>query len=263
MFQFFRRQDAAVRWFLGGLLLLICLTMVITLIPGATTPSAASDPTVLGKAGDETVTSAEVIQNFQQISQGNRLPAGFLAIYARQILKNLQDEKVLNYEAKRLGLEVTPEEIATRLRQNPGLFPGGQFIGAERYKEIVEQKLGVPVEQFEDNIRREILRSKLRFIITDAITVGDADADAEYHRVNDKVKVDYVLLDEKQFAGEVKADETAVKDFFERTKKNFEVTERRRVRYAVLDGNRIRESVEVTPQDLTEAYERNRARFRV
>ena len=74
---------------------------------------------MLGKAGNETVTSAEVLQNYQQVSAGQRLPPGFLAIYAPQILKNLMDEKALEYEAKRLGLEVTPEEIAARLRQNP------------------------------------------------------------------------------------------------------------------------------------------------
>ena len=34
---------------------------------------------------------------------------------AYQILKNLMDEKALDYEARRVGLDVTPEEIAVSI----------------------------------------------------------------------------------------------------------------------------------------------------
>src|ERR1022692_3280475 len=232
MFQFFRRQDAAVRWFLGGLLVLICLTMVITLIPGATTSSDASDITVLGKVCGNGVSSTEVTQQFQQMSQGQKLPATFFSIYAPTILKNLLDEKMMDCEAHRIGLDVTSEEVAVRLRAIPGFFPGGQFIGAERYREIVESKVGVPVETFEENIRGEILRGKLVHLVTDAISVGDAETDAEYHRQNDKIKVDYVLLDAAKFESEVKMDEADMKAFFDRTRENFRIPERRKLKIA-------------------------------
>jgi peptidyl-prolyl cis-trans isomerase D len=264
MFQFFRRQDAAVRWFLGGLLVLICLTMVITLIPGATgTSDASTDVTVLGKVCGNSITSAEVMQQFQQMSQGQRLPAGFLSIYAPTILKNMTDEKAMNCEAHRVGLDVTSDEVATRLRAIPGLFPGGVFIGADRYREIIETKANLPVETFEENIRQEILRGKLVHLVTDAISVGDTETDAEYHRQNDKVKVDYVLLDAPKFEAEVKMDEADMKAFFDRTRENFRIPERRKLKIAVLDMNKIREATDVTPDDLHEAYERNKGRYRV
>ena len=116
MFQFFRRRDAAVRWFLGGLLMLVCLTMVITLIPGVTNPTASDEATTLGKVCGDAVSSAEVMERFQQqVKQSGRsFPPQFFAIYAPQIFKNIEDEKAAGCEANRLGLRVSGEEVATR-----------------------------------------------------------------------------------------------------------------------------------------------------
>src|SRR6266404_4364857 len=161
MFQFFRRQDAAVRYFLGGLLLLICLTMVITLIPGLGSASTSDDGgTSLGKVCGSPISSVQLVRQFQQMAQGNKLPSSFLAIYAPTILKNISDEKAIDCEARRVGLTVTDEELASRLRANPGIFPGGVFIGSDRYREIVETRLNMPVEEFENNLRSEALRGK-------------------------------------------------------------------------------------------------------
>ena len=81
--------------------------MVITLIPGVTTPSdGATDSTVLGKACGEPVSTADVQQQFEALNkqQQRPLPASFLAIYAPQILKSQLEEKVLDCEARRMGL---------------------------------------------------------------------------------------------------------------------------------------------------------------
>jgi peptidyl-prolyl cis-trans isomerase D len=267
MFQFFRRQDKLVRWFLGSLLVLICLTMLTYLVPGIN--NAASDDgassTVLGKACGEPVTSADVVQQFESLNkqQQRPLPATFLAIYAPQILKSQLEEKVLDCEAHRMGLEVTGEEIADRLRSSSGFFPGGEFIGADRYREIVEQQMGMTVETFENEIRQEILRGKIRHIVTDAIEASDREIDSEYHHQNDKVKVDYVILKADDLSKDVKLDPEREKAFFERTKPNYQVPERRQLKYAVLDMNRVREAINVTPAELQAYYDRNRDTYRV
>jgi peptidyl-prolyl cis-trans isomerase D len=267
MFQFFRRQDALVRWFLGSLLVMICLAMVITLIPGLTTASddTSSNSAVLGKACGEPVTSTDVQTQFEALNkqQQRPLPVSFLAMYAPQLFKTILEEKVLDCEARRVGLRVSPEEVADRLKSSPGFFPGGEFIGAERYREVVETRMGMTVEAFEEQIRGEILRTKMRHIVTDAIEASDREIDGEYHRQNDKVKVDYVILKADQFAGDVKVDQERMKAFFERTKENFRVPERRQLKYAVLDMNKIREGLDVSPAELQTYYERNRDTYRV
>jgi peptidyl-prolyl cis-trans isomerase D len=158
---------------------------------------------------------------------------------------------------------VTGEEIADRLRSSSGFFPGGEFIGADRYREIIEQRTGNTVEFFEDEIRKEILRGKIRHIVTDAIEASDREIDAEYHHQNDKVKVDYVVLKADQLGNDVKLDPEREKAFFERTKANYQIPERRQLKYAVLDMNRVRESIDVTPAELQAYYDRNRDTYRI
>ena len=152
MFHFFRRRDTVVRWFLGGLLLLICVMMVVTLIPGLGSTSAGEDDTVLGKVDGEPIAAAEVQRRFQQLSRGRNLPANLLGLYAPQILEQLMTDRAVLYEARRLGLRVTETELVESLRANGMLYPGGQFIGAQRYREIVETQLNMTVPQFEATI---------------------------------------------------------------------------------------------------------------
>ncbi len=266
MFQFFRRQDKLVRWFLGGLLLLICLTMLTYLIPGMNTGGDVSaDVTVLAKACGEPVTTVDVQQQFDTLNkqQQRPLPTTFLSIYAPQLLKTLTEERILDCEGKRMGLRVSPEEVADRLKSSQGFYPGGEFIGMDHYREIVEQRMGLTVEAFEDQIAKEIMRGKVRHIVTDALVASDGELDAEYHRQNDKVKVSYVVLKADQFSSEVKVDPERMKAFFERTKQNFQIPERRQLKYAVLDMNRVREGTDVTPSEIQAYYDRNRDAYRV
>ena len=46
--------------------------------------------------------------------------------------------------------------------------------------------------EFEASLRRQLLVEKLRAVVTDWVAVTDAEADAEYTRRNEKVKVELV-----------------------------------------------------------------------
>ena len=50
------------------------------------------------------------------------------------------------------------------------------------------------VPEFEDLLRDEMLQEKFRQLVTDAITVSPAEVQQEFHRRNEKVQIDYVLV---------------------------------------------------------------------
>ncbi len=263
MFQFFRRRDTLVRWFLGGLLVLVCVTLVITLIPGLTAPSSTDDVSVLATVAGDPVTALELQQQFQQISRGNRVPSEMMALYAPQLLNQMMLEKVGLYEAQRLGLMVSPTELAEQLRQMPGLFPGGQFIGSDRYRDMVEQRFGMNVSQFEEKLRDSALSDKLRRVVTDGVIVTDDQVDLEYRRRNDKVKLDYVTFKAGDFAPQVEVREDDLKAFFGRNRNRYNVPEKRDLKLLYLDQARLRDQVQVTDQDIRQAYQRDKDRYRV
>ena len=263
MFQFFRRRDTLVRWFLGGLLLLICVMMVVTLIPGLTSTSAGEeDDTVLGKVCGEPISAIEVQRRFQQMSRGRNLPANMLGIYAPQILDQLMSERAVLCEAGRLGLRATETELVEALRANGMLYPAGQFIGSDRYRELVETQLNMTVPQFEAMMRDQLLHDKMRRLVTDGVTVGDGELDRDYRRINDKVKVDYVHIKGSDFLGQVHVTEGEVQEHYQKNKSAYRIEEKRSLKYVVLNNEQIKESVDVTDAEIRRHYEQNAETFR-
>src|SRR5579862_6113985 len=112
MFDLFRSRDKAVRALLTGMLVLVALSMVTYLIPGSGTSSSGSttDSTVVAQVGKEQVTAQEVTRAIQNMTRDRQLPPQLLSIYVPQIVQQLINERMLAYEADRLGMKVTSEE---------------------------------------------------------------------------------------------------------------------------------------------------------
>lgn len=262
MFHFFRRRDTLVRWFMGGLLMLICLMLVVTLIPGLTSSSMGEDDTTLGKVDGEAISGVDVQRRFQQMSRGRNIPASLLGLYAPQILEQMMTDRAVLYEARRLGLRVTEAELAESLRTNAMLYPGGQFIGAQRYRDLVETQLNMTVPQFEEMMRDQLLVEKLRRLVTDGITVGDAELDRDYRRSNDKVKVDYVYLKTTDFTGQVHPTEAELQAHYQKNKASYRIQEKRSLKYVYLNPEQVKEAIEVSDAEIRRFYEQNRDSYR-
>ena len=93
-------------------------------------------------------------------------------------------------EAHRQGITASDSEVQARILAIPSFQENGRFIGNDRYKQILEmQNPPINPSDFEEEVRRSIVAEKLQGALTDWITVGDADVDAEFSRRNEKVKL--------------------------------------------------------------------------
>lgn len=262
MFRFFRRKDRAVRIFLGGLLVVVCLTMIGYLIPGFTN-LRSSDETVLAKVGSDRITSTEVARELQALTRNSRVPANMIPLYAPTLLDQLITEHAQMIEARRLGLSVGPKEVAAMLRSNPGLYPNGQFIGYDNYRQMIEQRFGISVPEFEQKFERSLLTEKLRRLITAGVGIDDRAVLREFHRRNDKVKVDFVVLKNTEVRDKLTIADSDLNDYFPKHRAQYEIPEQREFRVVFADTSRLKENVAVTEQDVRRFYNDNRDRFRV
>ncbi len=262
MFQFFRRRDTAVRVFLGALLVLVCVMLVVTLIPGLT-GSAPSEELVLASVAGEKITGQEVSRRLQVMSRNNRLPANLIPLYMPQVVNQLLMQKVILAEAHRLGLMVSTEELAAELRLNPQFFSGGSFIGREQYQSLIESRFGMTVPQFEEEYRESLLSDKLRRVVTAGVTVSDQEVEREFHRRNDKLRIEYALLKTSDLKDTLSISEAEIADFFQKNRGRYQVPERRRFKLLFVDTARLKESAAVSEQDLQRYYNENKDRYRV
>ena len=175
-----------------------------------------------------------IYQNFRQRYQLDQADPSILRQLGleQQALDQLVSEYVVVYSAQIMGIEVTPEEIADTITSSPSFQEGGKFIGKERYLQILQIN-NRPAEEFEDSLRRDILRDKLSKVLTDGIHATAEEVRQEFLNRNQEIKIRYVAIDPEEVAPE-KVGEEELKGYFEEHKENYRTPEQRKLMYVVL-----------------------------
>src|SRR6266853_2923245 len=257
------KNKLGVRILLGAVVLVLGGSMLLYLVPQSPVSGEISTDTV-AKIGDESVSVQDVRQQLSQIEQRNPNMKALEALYAQQILKQLVFQKEIEYEAKRLGIVVSDQERADRIRQFvPTAFNGGTFVGMDRYSAEVQARFQLTVPVFEELIRQGLLEEKFRKLVTDGISVGPAELQDEFRYKNEKVKLDYALIKPEDLEARISPDEAEIHSAYEKNKAKYQVPERRVVRYAVVDVNQIRHNVQVSDDMLKQQYQANIQQYQV
>ena len=275
MIRFLQTPGPTKKIVLGGLLLIICGAMVITLVPGGVGSSfglGAPGQGVAAKVSGQDVTTAEVEREArqmlqQQFPQGGAQTSMLLPFFAQRAADNLINRKLLLVEAERLGLRVSDAELRDELqhgRYAPAFFPGGNFVGQTKYEEMLQQA-GLTIPQFEDAVKNEILFDKLRNLISGSASVTDADVRKEFEKRNTKVKFDYAVLRKEDLLKEIHPSDAELKAFYERNKATYNnsIPEKRKVRYSLLDSAKIEAQAPISRADLQAYYDQHRDEYRV
>ena len=251
------------RILLGVVVLLLGGSMLLYLVPQAPTTGEVSTDTV-AKVGDESVTVQDIRQQLEQIEQRNQIPKPLEGLYAQQILQQLVFQKEIEYEAKRLGITVSDQERADRIRQFlPTAFNGGRFVGLDQYTTQVQQRFQLTVPVFEELIRQGLLEEKFKKLVTDGISAGPDEIQDEFRYKNEKVKLDYALIKPEDLEAKIAPSDAELKAAYERNKSKYQVPERRSVRYGLVDINKIRQNIQISDDTLKQQYQANIQQYQV
>lgn len=264
MFQFMKKRETMMRWFLGVVMGLIGFTMVVTLVPGPIGGTTGTRADAVAEVGGLEVTVTDVQRTLQRDTGGRNIPPQMRALYTRQVLDQLIYERLIELEASRLGIRVTDEERADEIRRIlPGAFAGGGVANLESYASEVQQRFQMSVPEFEDLLKSSLLESKVRRLVTDGFSVSPAEIEEEFHRKNEKVKLEYVVLKPAEMETQVLVTEADLASYFERTKAKYQLPERRSLRYILVDTRQLMQTVKPGDAELRAYYDQNLERFKV
>lgn len=271
MIRFLQTPGPLKKVLLGGLLTIICVLMAITLIPGGFLGDALGFGTgqgVYAKVGSEEVSVQEIQQRAQQMARQRNFPAQLMPLIEQQVAQQLVMQKAMLSEASRMGLRVSDDELVQELRTGTfgqALFPGGSFIGQQRYEDFISQNFQMSVPQFEQEFKHELLLRKLRTLVSDGVTVSDPEAEQDYIRQNSKVKFDYAVLSLESVAKEVHPTDAELQAFFDKNKDRYAnaIPEQRKADYVLVDLAKVGHETQLTPEDLQRYYNQHRDEFRV
>lgn len=258
-----KSKQLGVRILLGVIIGVIGLSMLLYLVPSQGQTDVGS-PDVVAQVAGQPVSVTEVRQQLARMQSTGQLPAGMLPIYAQNVIDGLVFERMLEAEAKRLGIAVSEQERVDRIKQLlPTAVEGDAFVGMDRYQAEVQARFQMSVDQFEELVRQSLIQDKVQRLVTAGVTVTPDEVREEFQRRNEKIKIDYVLLNPDTLASKVKLSDADLAAYYEKNKAKYVVPEERVVRYLQLDIAQIEQKTTIPDAELHKYYQDHIAEYRV
>ena len=263
-----RRHKGWLKWSLA-----VVVLAFIFLIPGiglGPTTDTAVPVNVLAQVGEHEITVMEFRRIYQQQIQEYRLQAGGelsddllrqLGV-DRQLLQQMIDEYTAFSEAERLGIVATDAEVRQRIVSFPGMQEGGQFIGEERYRQLLQVQIPpMSTTEFEENIRRSIVIERLQAAVTQWVSVSNEEVEDEHRRRNEKVRVNIVAFRGDDYRDDIEVTDADIEQFYEAESLVYQVPEKRKIRFLLIDDATLADAITPTEAEILEYYDFNIAQY--
>lgn len=186
-----------------------------------------------------------------------------------ELLQNLQLEKqalnqvirkaLLVQGAQEHDLQVSAEELVTRIRDIPQFQQNGRF-DPDIYKKLLARVRMTP-QEFEAQTRDNLLAQKIEHLIKSTVQITDQEVRQDYVVENEKVKVEGIFVTPESLLADVEVAEDEVSAYYEAHKETFTTPPRVKVQYMVFDPQQIKEEVTVPEEEIRQYYEANTEEF--
>ncbi|MDR5727211.1 MAG: peptidyl-prolyl cis-trans isomerase [Terriglobia bacterium] len=279
MIRFLQQDSRLVKGIFIGLISITAILMVITLVPGIFQDTVSSGDNyavvrgdtlfgrILGSSTDVHVT--EVQQVAQRMQQQNHYPDFVMPFLMQRAGQALVQRAVLVEEAGHLGLTVTDNDVRNELMHGPFapvLFPGGTFIGEDRYDDFVQNNFNMSRADFETQLKEEILINRLEALITGGLTVSNQAATDAYLKQATKVKFQYAVLSAAEVRKQINPSDAELKAFFQQNAARYAhaIPETRKVQYVAFALNQVPGGPpKVSDADIQRYYNEHQQQFSV
>ncbi len=190
------------------------------------------------------------VQSVDQLSQlRNRLSNYF----TRENLNQLTWERlILLHLVKEQKIEVDRSEILRWVSNFPLFQQDGQF-NSKRYESVLRNAFGLSSVVFEKHLKKSLQIQRLQNRTTGQIQPTDSEMRQAYTDQNEKVVIEFVLMDANQFGSELKFSDSETKAFYDLDPEQFRRPETIEAEYFVLKQEDLTEQVTIS-QDAIEAY---------
>jgi len=181
------------------------------------------------------------------------------ARFREQIFGQMVNALLLRQEARRLGLEVTPNEVRARIAGTPA-FRGEAGFDRSRYVAVLGSNELSPA-RFEAEMQSEMLVEKLRSAVGLAVPVSEAEARQAYEFAREEVALDYVLFPWAGLAAEFAPSEARIQEHYQANQARFAVPAVASFATVVLTPRALADPAEVPAEEVAAYYEAHREEF--
>ena len=267
MFRLFNKHHAAIyKWVLVFFLGIVSIGMILVFTPlGGGSDIQQTSANVLASVGGTRITMQDlrdqVDSQLRNSSLGNN--SHIVPMIAGTMLDNMVLNQAMAIQAKKMGLEVSRQELMAALEKLPWLYPKGKFIGMAAYKNFVNQEMGLTTQAFEDQIQQSLLIQKIQAVVSDGVAVTSAEVQEAYNLHYMKTKIQYVVFDPSKFLEAVPVTDKDLEAYFKAHTSHYQQKEQRQVRYVLITPDDVRAKVTVSDFELKQYYTDHLSDYRV
>ncbi len=282
MIRFLQKENRLTKALFVVIIAAASVSMVVYLIPGLTGQSASGADTFAVVyphwyskflSGGEVISQQKVAQlATQRVQQQYPQYAGnpmIMNMIEPQVGQQLVQQQVLLDAADQLGIHVTDADVRTYLQTGPPgqvLFPGGKFIGQDKYAALIQSRFDITVADFEDSVKKDIAIRRLESLITAGVTVGDQEVRDTYRKNNIKIKFDYAVISSDDLSKQINPSDADLEAFFKKNAARYAtaVPEERTITYFAFTGSDVPGGIpQPTQQEIQQYYTAHQSEYSV
>ncbi|MCJ7644432.1 MAG: SurA N-terminal domain-containing protein [Candidatus Aminicenantes bacterium] len=178
----------------------------------------------------------------------------------QRVLQEMVEQALLLQIAEDMKLGATDPEVRDRIISYPVFQKDGQFIGFKEYKQVLDWNR-IPLADFEDGLKKEILIDKVVKLLTAGITVSDEEVWDNYKKQNESAKIEYLVAEKDKIELTDKPDAAAIEAHFEKNKAAYKVPEKRTADYLFFRTDDLKTRVKVDESEIEKYYKDNLSQF--
>lgn len=223
---------------------------------------------IAATVGDEKITYEEFRRQYQNLESRYRQMFGEQwntemaerFNLPKQALDQLIDRRIRLMEAKRVGLQVTDQEVTDAILDFPAFQDeDGNFIGREQVQKLLRANR-ISDAQFAEDLREDLLNQKLSRVLASTLYVSDEEVQEAYKETVETADFQYVQLAASSL-NDVAATDEELQAYFAENGAKYEIPEQRIVDYILIDTFKLRQELEISDEELRQYYDDNQEDF--
>jgi peptidyl-prolyl cis-trans isomerase D len=169
-------------------------------------------------------------------------------------------QAIMLQEANHLGLKVTDEDLRQFLHSGmfgQVLFPNGNYVGDDQYANIIQNNFGISRQDFEQQLKKEILLNRLRQLVTGGVVVTDNEIRDSYRKQATKIKIQYAVLKSDDLRKSINPSDSELQDYFKKNAARYAtaVPEKRKIQYIAFTSSQVPGGTpQVSQQEIQQYY---------
>jgi peptidyl-prolyl cis-trans isomerase D len=260
-------REHASSWMLKLILVLVALSFVLFF--GGYSLMRDKTETYVAKVNDTTIEGKEYATVYQKTIQQYRdaLGATFSEKMVEElrlkdrILDNLINQVLVQQEGRRLGLDVSDQELRTAIESVPSFQADGQF-DPRRYEWYLRENR-LSADEFERIQKENLLVSKVvNLIRLNSGKISEGEVLETYLFENERVNLNFLKIPPDAFKGQVQANDVELKDFYQKHQEEFRIPASVQIQYLVFRPSDFEGKAQISADDIKGYYDRQKERFK-